>query len=167
MKGCRRNALLQGIKLKQHSCKYCSTRICKINMWYYIRLCWSFFPDPYPQLYRVSLFWRWFSFSVSLCVSPLPVVSSVADSCSILEEASPEAAYLYGSCVLAAYRADKKSFPAKTHCVFAPALTHKSLLFIYFSCPEEMSLRLGKVSPALPWRGPSSLCVMSACVFVH
>lgn len=91
----------------------------------------------------------------------LPVLSSVPDSCGVLDEAGPGAAYLYGLCPLRACRGDKKSFTAKHIVCLVPHL-HVTLVHLLFLCCGDVAA-LGESMPAFPWQEILFLC---ACVCV-
>lgn len=96
------------------------------------------------------------SFSVFL---PSPVLSSVADSCGILEEASPGAAYLYGPCALRACRADRKALQQNTLCVWFHTYTQITLVHLLFLSRGDVAA-LGESLSAVPRQ------VLPVCVWV-
>lgn len=77
----------------------------------------------------------------------------------------PEALYLYGPRDPGAFRADgAKLYGESTIVVFTSSLPHKSLLFIYFSCPGEMSWQQGGGKFACLPAGKASVHCVCVCV---
>lgn len=96
--------------------------------------------------------------SSSLCHLP-PVAAPYS------RKRGPEALYLYGPRDPGAFRADRAElYGESTIVVFPSSPPHKSLLFIYFSCPGEMSWQRGG-GVCLPAGKASVQCVcVGVCV---
>lgn len=91
---------------------------------------------------------------------PFPVLSSVADSHAVLEEAGPGAAYLYGPCALRACRADRKALQQNTLCVLSHTYTQIILVHLLFLSWGDVAV-LRESFPVVPWQG------LTGCAFVN
>ena len=105
------------------------------------------------------------SFSGKPPPSSLAVLSSVADSCGVLEEAGPGAAYLYGPCALAARGADRKALQQNTLCVRFRAYTQITLVHLLFLSGGDVALLGGKLA-CPPMARPEVFSCMCLCVSV-
>ena len=98
----------------------------------------------------MSLVWLWFS-AICSSLSPLCHLLLIVAACK--RKPALGQSICMGHMVSQPAELTEKLY-TRTHCVSWSALTHKSFSFIYFSCPEEMSQRSGKVclpSPGVAW----------------